>query len=523
MCRRYAMRNEQKQLIPVWFVAMMALASTSALFAAGPMYINDPIGDAIIRRTDWSNDGPIDPETQRLPDMIEMRLGNFQPDQPGGDLFVGQWNDNAIFLRFDLVFDGLINPPGPVAWDDDFPEYDPLRFGPNPVFGYVEFDMDADENTGGELEYPGYRYLGQVGRFGGVPGGAEFANHVAFDRWCNDHNVQTAPYIDRSGEEFHLVLRAEEIDYINVKVESSTGNPGVFEPGERWVLKGDFFHRAHGFEDYAFQCVDRPGRYKPEVKLQFMHDIASDTTTISLVYPLNNTASGQMQNNPPQSNDGCEDNQNSITEALTDLRWSAINASPWDMAQPEFQLIAGWSSHVVANYLDPTQWRITCLLGTAYSVQQSGSDRFIWTDIWPNVVPGDFDGDGLVDAADETLLAGYVAERDGDPAYDNDATVNGIVACNGFSRYFMLYDVNYDGAIDSDDLPIGPILGDMDISNVVDFEDVADFVLGLLDPDYYEAKHNGEIALGRGDFNGDGFFDAGDIQGFVELLTQEMP
>ncbi|MBK8267178.1 MAG: hypothetical protein IPK83_02265 [Planctomycetes bacterium] len=306
---------------------------------------------------------------------------------------------------------------------------------------------------------------------------------MAFDRWCNDHNVQTAPFFDRSGEEFHLVLRAEEIDYINGKVESSTGNPGVFEPGERWVLKGDFFHRAHGFEDYAFQCVDRPGRYKPEVKLQFVHDIASDTTTISLVYPLNNTASGQMQNNPPQSDDGCEDNQNSITEALTDLRWSAINASPWDMAQPEFQLIAGWSSHVVANYLDPTQWRITCLLGTAYSVQQSGSDRFIWTDIWPNVVPGDFDGDGLVDAADETLLSGYVAARDGDPSYDNDATVNGIVACNGFSRYFMLYDVNYDGVIDSDDLPIGPILGDMDISNMVDFEDVADFVLGLLDPD----------------------------------------
>lgn len=507
-------------LIGVTLLATMA----SGARASNPRLINDPYGDAVIRRTDRDNDGWIDPKIQRLPDLLQIRIGRFQPAQPDVDRFFGSWSTTGAYLRLDLVLHGLINPPGPIGWDDSG-VYDPLLYGPHPAFGYVEFDVDSDENTGGELESPQYRYLAQIGRFGGIPVEPWYAGRVAIDRLANDHNILSPPFIDRSGEEFHIALRGEELDSYTVRVEKPGGEPGIFEEGEQWELDGDFLHRAHGFENYAFQCVNEPGRYKPHVKLLYTHQIGPQTTTISLVYPLTNAASAALQGpgTPAQPQDGCEDNQNSISEALDDLRFSAIFADPWTTLEPEFQLIAGWAGKLPESYLEPSQWRVNLLLGTAYVAPQSSYDRFIWTDVWPNVAPGDFDGDGAVTSLDAEIMADYVAAVDGNPTLDSDEVVNGVVVVGSFSRYFMLYDVNYDGVIDASDRPGGVILGDMDLSGALNIDDVNDFVTALIDPAAYSAGHGGESGLTRGDLNGDQLLDGQDIQPFVELLLATAP
>lgn len=492
--------------------------------ASNPRVIADPEDDTVIRRTDSGNDGPVDPMLHHLPDLTTIRIGRFTPMVPHADRFDGDWQTSGAYMRIDLEFKGLINPPGPVGWDSRDPSYDPCKYGPNPVFGYVEFDIDADADTGGELDYPQYRYLGQVGRFGGYPQGPEFVDRVAIDHGAFDHLVQSPPYCDRSGEEFHLVLRGEETDEVEVVHEKPGGDEDTFETGETWVMSGDFFHRAHGFEEFAFQCADRPGRYKPEVELQFRHDVSSDRTIVSLVYPLTNAASAALRcpGTSTQANDGCENNQNSITEALTDLVFSAVNASPQDLADPEFQLLATWAGKSPDSFQDPTLWRLTCLVGTAYDVQQSGSARNVWTDIWPNVDPGDFNGDAMVDQADETLLNEYVDLTDGDTFYDTDPTPDGVVQCNGFAYYFMLYDVNYDGIVDANDLN-GIVIGDMDIDGDVDVDDIDDFVLALLDSAAYSASHGGEDPLPRGDFNSDGALDGLDIEPLIAALAALPP
>jgi len=495
---------------------------TAPAVAQNPRVIADSAGDALIRRTDLNNDAPFDLEEQRLPDVVEMRIGKFTPALPHVDRFTGNWAADGQYMRFDTLFDGLINPPGPVNLDDDWPIYAPLYFGPNPVYGFIELDMDADESTGGELEYPDYRYLGHVARFGGMPPGAEFANRVAVDRTAFNSNIQSPPYCERSGEEFHLAFDGEgdEIENIVILVERPGGDPDIFEAGERWVLTGDFLHRAHGFEDFAFQCEDRPGRYEPEVRLQFQHDETNDVTTVTLVFPLTNAAAAKLQspNATAQPNDGCEDNQTSVTEALTDLRWSAINASPSDQNDPEFQLIAGWADNTVANHLDPTQWRITCLLGSAYPVQPGSQERYVFTDIWPNVIPGDFNGDGSVDAVDTALCQDYVGAFDGDSSVDSDGE-NGVIAIEDFARSAILFDVNFDGFVDENDSTPVPVLGDMDLNGVVEFNDVDDFVLALLDSVGYTDTHGGQDPLTRGDITQDGLLNGVDLSEFVSLLT----
>lgn len=495
-----------------------AVTFASPVRAVDTVFLFDPIGDVVMRRTDLGNIGPFDPKTHRLPDIVEMRLGGFAPISPQVDLFAGEWSDNGGFMRFDITFVGLINPPGPVNESDTLPMWMPYQYGPHPVFGYIEFDMDANENTGGELANPQGRYLGSVARFGGVPQESRFINRVAIDRLAFDNNVQTPPLCDRSGEEFHLVFRGEEIDEINVIVERVGGNPTIFEAGERWLLQGQFFHRAHGFEPHAFQCQSLPGRYMPIVQLQFEHFESTNRTTVSLVYPLTNAASALIQGGGTQvqPNDGCPGNQNSIMEALVDLRWSAINATPWDQTRPEYQLIAGWASNIVPEYLDPSLWRVTCLVGSAYE-QQQGNSRFVWSDIWPNVTAGDFNGDGLVNELDETMLLQYVLAFDGHPEIDDDG-VNGSIQIHYFARSAILYDVNYDGRVDEGDLSPVTVLGDMDVNGLVDVNDIEPFVMAVLDPELYDNVY-GVPALSRGDINQDGLLDGLDLIEFVHLLV----
>ena len=63
-----------------------------------------------------------------------------------------------------------------------------------------------------------------------------------------------------------------------------------------------------------------------------------------------------------------------------------------------------------------------------------------------------------------------------------------------------------------------PLLGDMDLSGTVDFDDVAPFVLGLNDPIGYAASF-GQAPSVAGDTDLDGDFDFDDVSGFVDLLA----
>lgn len=503
----------------IWLVSILAtlvlFSPIRSLSHAQPVIYTDPIGDAVIRRTDLGADGFIDPQIQRLPDIVEMRIGAFAPIQPDDDRFAGVWDSAGGYVRFDIVLAGLINPPGPLALDPVFPVFAPFTSGLNPIFGFIEFDVDADENTGGELSDPNFRYLGNVARFGGSPSEARFANRVALDDSAFDGDVTTPPFVDRSGEEFHLVLLGERISGIEVEQESAGGDPAIFEPGESWIAGGKLIHRAHGFEQFALMCFNEEGSYEDETKLRFAHDLATDRTTISLVYPLTNVGSAAFSGptQPVEENDGCADGQSSIEEALEDLQFSASIAPPGSRLLPEFQLIAGWEFNTVADHLDPAAWRITSLLGTAYGAQEAEA-LFIWTDLAPNPEMGDFNADGLVDAVDTAQLNTFIATEDGMTG-DEDGIVNNNVDLWYFAPNFSLFDTDYDGLVGPQDAIVP---GDMDLNQLVEFDDIDDLVQALLDPAAYSAAHGGVDPLIRGDLNVDGLLDGRDIKGFLNLI-----
>ncbi|MFQ5411241.1 MAG: hypothetical protein ACE5EC_03050 [Phycisphaerae bacterium] len=506
---------------------LAALAGHPLRAGAQPLVLPDPPGDALILRTDLDADGQIDPATQRLPDILEMRIGAFRPDNPSLDRYTGNWDDNGEYFRFDVVLEGLLNPPGPLAFDNKFPSYDPFLYGGNPIYGYIEFDLDADENTGGELLEAEHRYLGNVARLGGMPSDPRFAGRVAENSLAFDFDIQTPPFVDRSGEEFHMLFLGEEISTIFVVSEAAGGDPALFEAGEIWDVEGDLFHRAHGFEQFEFMCIDRPGPYEPTVLVRFAHDTATDQTTISLVFPFMNAASGALENppEPVQPNNGCASGntnagmgsqQTSILEALIGLQFSAAN--PNDPGNPDFQLLAGWAPKNPSDFLDPTAWRIATCLGTAYEQQGQIPDlnRWIWTDMYPDPIPGDFDGDTWITANDTTLLNDFISLNDGVWGMDDDMDPNnGSIDLFQYADNFSLFDTNYDGFVVASDVVL---LGDMDLNQIVDILDVDDFVLALLDPTVYTDTHGGVDPLIRGDINSDGFLNGEDIIGFVDLL-----
>jgi hypothetical protein len=498
--------------------AVGLVACFAARLVAQPTIVNDPRGDVVTCRTDVGGTGVMNPQNTRLPDILETRVGAFAPTFPHFDLFYGSWSSSGGFMRFDLVLAGLINPPGMLEYDDDNPTWNPFKYGPNPIFGWIEIDIDNDVNTGCELNNPELRYLGNIARMGGLPPATPLGGRFAIEASAFDHNILTPPCVERSGEEFHLALYGEEVESIEVRVSKPGGHPSLFESGEVWVLHGSFWHRAHGFEPFAFTCLGKQGKYKPDVQVRFAHDLVADRTTISLVYPLTNAAAATMDFPCPSTepNDGCPGNQNSIAEALDDLQYSAVYADPFDRTLPEFQPIAGWELRDIPQQLTPSNWRIDAVVGTAYLAPQNCGARFIWTDAIPSARVGDFNGDGLVDANDLALLDAYIESHDGVPAYDADGIAgNGRVVLPMFAQNFSVFDTNYDGIVEPAD---GIVLGDMDIDGTVGPADVDDFVQAIVAPALYSATHGGRSPVPRGDLNADGQLDGLDISPFVQLI-----
>ncbi len=456
-----------------WTTICAALAATLTPVSVADgegLAWQDPANDAVVRRADIGADGPVDPLAHKLPDILSLAIGEWQPATPDSDLFTGQWSSGADFFRVDLVFNGLVNPPGTLGHGYPF---DPFQHGPNPVFGYVEIDIDGNVATGGELDSPNLRYLGNAARFGGLPAYAAYAGHAAQDASAFDGSFDTPPFVERSGEEFHIAFHGWEITQI---ARSSEANL-IFDPGETWTVYGKLFHRAHGYEPFSYACCSGVlGSYEPDSQIQFHHDAVGDETTVSLVYPLTNLGSAAMRGEGEvQPLDGDASNQSSVLEALDDLVFSVVNAPVAWRNNPRFPIIAEWEFAAPENYLDPQAWRITALVATAYTAP--GEDAmFVWTDLAPDVRVGDFNSNGLVDAGDLDLFDAFLATYDGVVGVDADGAMNGQVQPFNFSRDFSLFDTDYDGVVDQADRPAlaaGPDLdkdGDVDLSDFGCFE-----------------------------------------------------
>lgn len=91
------------------------------------------------------------------------------------------------------------------------------------------------------------------------------------------------------------------------------------------------------------------------------------------------------------------------------------------------------------------------------------------------------------------------------------------MAMNSGSRWGALDIDFFSYAVGLHDPVEGALTGDMDCDGDVDFDDIDDFVLGLNNPQQYEAMFGVPPAL-KGDTDGDGDQDFDDINGFVDIL-----
>jgi hypothetical protein len=430
----------------------------------------DP-NDATVRRTDSCG---ADPDcgagsltSNGLPDLLSFRIGAWQPGNPALDLQSGTYANAGQFLRLEMVINGHFNPAGPMV-----ATFNPMRYGPAPLIGFVELDVDTNAFSGGNVDEPLWRYNGNVARFGALPAGREFINRVSTDGRDPDADYNTQPWIDRSGQDFELDLRGDEI----VSIVVQTGdNDMAFEHGEVWEIHGRFFRRAQGYDTCA------GGPYTPIVVLRFASvpvatgQMPTWKTEISLVYPLTQAAYAAANNEPPESPDNFDFNANSVEEALELLAASAgQNLCP--AAYVYRPLIAPWAQQQAGDYLNPQRWRPTLLLGTVRPVAVTGSGNIVWSDVWPNVLAGDSNGDGFLTRTDASLVQHEVDIHDGVSGFDADGLVNGAIKLPNFGVWFSLYDINYDGFIDAFDRDfVQQNIGDYDVDGDVDLRDYQAF------------------------------------------------
>jgi hypothetical protein len=391
-----------------------------------------------------------------------VTIGTWAPTAPAVDLFTGGFIEGGKFMRLDLVLSGLVNPPGAVT-----PAiFDPYRYGDDPVFGFVEIDIDNSVWTGGELDAPQYRYLGNIARFGGKAAQPEFADRVALDASAFGNGFLTPPYVERHGEEFHLALLDTAIAVADVQVVDGDAD-GIFEAGETWIVRAPLFHRAHGYEPFSLALGGASaGEYAPLATVRFRHEIATDLTTVSLVFPLTNVGAGLMAGQPPQPLNHNPSDQASVLEALVDLYQSAAFVQMYPTGCPEEDLILDWLGATPTNFLNPAEWKLTVLLGTSYSAPSGEGAFFVWTDVYPNVIRGDVNGDGVANALDRELIQQYIAAHD-----DEDGTADGSVVIAGFAANFSVFDINHNGVVDGIDVLLVSPPGDADDDSDVDLAD----------------------------------------------------
>jgi hypothetical protein len=451
------------RLIPL---ALVGIGASAMAGGENPLVFPDPADDAVLRRTDDGNDGAMDPGAV-LPEMLELRVGAWAPDDPAVDPYTGHWDNDDVYelLRIDVVFAGLVNPPGNILGTQPF---NPFRFGPSPLHGFVELDVDDREDSGGECDDAAlFRYLAIVGRLGAAPYGS-IAERVAHEEADLDQVFGSHPQYERSGAEFVVSF----CGCFNVTLTNANGDltPASFDAGDTWIVRGRFFQRSAGFQDgCASSGGSFPGLYDPWVFARFSHDEGTDQTTVSLVYGLTNAGAASLTGQTPQNIDLNAANQTSVQEGLEDVIVAAEDDYPPGCL---YEIIRDWEGRDSEDYLDPSDWRVTALFGTTYTTLQP-PHYYVWTDSGVDDRVGDFDGSGEVTPMDGGAVTDEIAARDGS-ASDADGQVNGAVVIPAFASDFSIFDVTGDGAISGDDidaLGLG-LLGDLTGDCVIDFKDL---------------------------------------------------
>ncbi len=462
------------RIVASLLAALVLAQGTAAQFVAW----NDAPSDAVVRRTDVGNDGTLVSTT--LPDLVSVTLRAWNPFNAKEDPYSGVMVSptGANFFKLDLVVKGLATPPGPLGFSGL--GYEPKKFGDHPLYGFIELDLDNNPDSGGEIGGPAtQRYLANIARFARVPtGGGWYARAAKSACDYLDGFFSGAPY-ERSGADWALSFCG--CVPLDIEEEFPVSPPfpdGKMGPGETMIMQGRLFTRAGGFEKASgcFGSSGGPiGLYEPDVEVRFAHDIASDTTTITLVWALDMLGAARLKEDPPkpgdiESPDADYGNQASVYEGL----WEVANY-PGAVTDPAtITLTLPWwvleNQPQSAYPLNPLNWRATAIIGTTYAWPQSDGAVYAWSDTGFDEVPGDLTGDGLANANDEAYIQSVIQQLDGQSLCppDADGLVNGQVVLGGFSQQFHLADTDYDGDI-GDAAPV--CYPDCDGSGSLDIDD----------------------------------------------------
>lgn len=450
---------------------LCALAAAPA-FAGDAQEFVDPGNDAVVRRTDACNCGVMLPG-QRLPDVSKIKIAAWQTNSPETDPYTGTEisHSGAHLVRIDMVLSGVINPPGPLGLNGM--NYDPFEFGASPLYGFVEFDIDNDKDTGGDLTAgeAAVHYLGNAARFGGRPEGSIGARAASgsgdlFESWSHP------PQIQLSGTDWLMAFCG---CFNVVPVYKANPTEQTFGPGSTWIVEGRFFQRATAYRGASLMINgSQSGLYDPIVRVRFQHSIADDETTVTLVYGLDPTGASQLSGAPIQPYSTSVSNRTNIAEGVSDLIVQAsIGAIPPNSLA--FQVTNRWSTKGIGSAIDVSRWKPSFIVGTANVDPTPG--LYAWTDIGFNARKGDLNGDGVVNALDRALVQSTIEENDGSSS-DDDTCMNGRVRLANFGETYSLYDVDGDGYIGPSDLAFfdGMCPADFDQSGTLTTQDIFAFL-----------------------------------------------
>ncbi len=424
------------------------LAASLALAPAGAaqeaQVLLDP-DDAALRRTDPGNNGLV-PAAATLPDVLQMTLCAWQPfnaTNPYAGTCVSAVPNNPGMFKLELTFEGLVNPPGTLGFSGQ--PYSPYQFGPSPVYGFLDIDVDENTDSGGDVtSSAGLRYLGNVGRFGRRPTGAI--------GWRAAPTESVGPEQMRSGGDFALTFCGCFPVTIAQHVTGNTNS--TFEAGETWLVRGRFFQRTSGYT-----CASTvfggsgTGTYDPFVNVRFSHDAALNQTTVTLVYATNQFGAGVLLGlplTPPINFSILNNDPSSVHEGLNDVK---VNAPLAQLLCPATLsiLFAPWITQFPENHLDPARWDVRGIFGTAYAEPEPPPAYYAWTDTVFVETPGDMNTDGLKTAVDRAEVIARIAFLDGS-SRDCDGVVNGSVMICNYGAAFELWDVTGDGVMDCFDV-----------------------------------------------------------------------
>lgn len=477
---------------------LIVIALAGSLAFAEPGVWNDPEGDAVIRRTDVGNDAVLAPGFTPI-DLIRVQIDGWLPGSPVSDAYTGSViAGDAEIMRMQIVFAGLVSPPGPLALDG--PVYNPTQFGDRPAYGYFEIDIDDQKNSGGELmPLAKNRYLANVGRFSQSPIGS-ISDRIVREALHVDSDFFSDPQFERSGNEFTLAM----CGCFEPSIVAQNGNSdSIFDVGETWILSGRFFERIESYriESALFGGSDF-GLFDPIVELQFVHDPIADQTTITLVFPITQLGAAILDGGSEQAIDLSLVNHTSIEEALDDL----IAGVPFTSGALR-QLVDSWEDSDPTHYRQPTQWHIRALIGTAPTVPDQSS-LFVWTDAGFGEVFGDLDGDELSNWYDANIISDRISDLDGSED-DADGTKNNQVSIPNFGFAFDFSDLNGDGLISDIDVQLVPCRVDLNADGVLNFFDISAFLV---------AFSSGDLIV---DFNLDGVLNFFDISLFLSEFSAQ--